>query len=90
MPRAEIFAAIEAERAYQDEKWGTAFDDKNTANDFGSYLSQYAGDRVTKMGLTPEQQRAGLIKVAAIAVAAIETIDRNGALAPRHYDPAKA
>lgn len=25
--RQEIYAEIEKERAYQDEKWGTAFDD---------------------------------------------------------------
>jgi len=84
--RPQIFEAIEKERAYQDEKWGTRFDDRNTVNDWAAYINTYLGERTTKMGLTPEQQREGMVKVATLAVAALESFDRNQGFPPRHYD----
>ena len=80
----EIFSEIKAERKFQDSKWGTAFDDKNTANDWTAYINEYNGYSSTP--LNPELWRKRMIKVAAIAVAAIETFDRNGSLPARHYD----
>lgn len=84
--RPQIFADIEKERAYQDEKWGTQFDDRNTINDWAAYITLYLGERATKMGRTPAEQREGLVKVATLAIAAIETFDRNQGFPPRHYD----
>ena len=85
MNRREIFDAIQSERDYQDNRWGTDFDDENTVNDWGTYVNQYVA-RATKMGATTDEQKQALVKVAAIAVAALETIGRNGKLALRHYD----
>lgn len=65
---------------------GTEFDDKNTANDWVSYLTRYAA-KAAEFELTKDQFQAAMVKVAAIAVAAIESSDRNDGLPPRHYDP---
>jgi len=88
--RLKIFNEIEAERAYQDAKWGNTFDDKNTVNDWNQYIAGY-GYRAASMENVgkPEEQRAAMVKVAALAVAALETFDRNNGFAPRHYDPAR-
>lgn len=86
MSRALIFAEIEKEREYQDRRWGTAFDNANTINDWAAYFAAYTA-RATSMGNTKEQQRAALVKVAAIAVASLETFDRNNGFPGRHYDP---
>lgn len=90
MDRREIFAAIENERAYQDEQWGTEFDDKNTINDWVTYIMHYAGDaarmnRETKILDVPHIEK-NLLKAATLCVAALETIGRNGKPALRHYD----
>lgn len=81
MTRQEIFAAVEAERAYQDEKWGTAFDDKNTVNDWTSYIVKYLGQAVT-MPWSSTAWRTQLIKVMALCSAALE----RDTYPPRHYD----
>lgn len=86
--RQGIFEQIEAERAYQDGKWGVAFDDANTLNDWTTYIVGYAYRGAAMENKDNKQaQRAALVKVAAIAVAALEAFDRNGEFAPRHYDP---
>jgi len=83
--RNKIFKEIKKERAYQDEKWGVKFDDKNTLNDWITYINIYAGE-AAKMGISKEEQRKYMVKVASLAVAALEVFDRNGGFAPRHYD----
>lgn len=83
--RVKIFADIETEREYQDAKWGQDFDGKNTINDWGTFIGIYTAN-ACGMNLTPAAQRAQLVKVAAIAVAAIEQVDKLGAFALRHYD----
>lgn len=80
-----IFDEIRKEREYQDSKWGTEFDDKNTINDWCAYIIIYLGKAVT-MNITKEDQRKFLVKVASIAVAAIETFDKNSEFYNRHYD----
>lgn len=90
MAREDILADINDERVYQDDKWGTEFDDKNTVNDFAIYICRYASNAAfveeAVKASAVAAQRNQLIKVAALAVAAIETIDRNGQLENRHYD----
>jgi hypothetical protein len=81
MSRAEIFSQIEAERAYQDNRWGTAFDDKNTVNDWVAYISKYLGQSVT-MPLNIDTFHTQLLKVAALCVAALE----RDSYPARHYD----
>lgn len=85
MSRQNIFNMIDDEREYQDGKWGTEFDDKNTANDWVSYLTRYAA-KAAEFELTPEAFEIAMVKVASIAVAAIEASRRNGGPALRHYD----
>lgn len=80
-----IFAEIEKEREYQDSKWGTDFDDKNTLNDWCSYIVNYLGKAIA-MKNTKEEQRIFLIKVATLSVAALEAFDRNHGFPNRHYD----
>lgn len=93
--RIEIFADIHDEREYQVAKWGDKFDDQNTINDWVTYLSMYAAqgatiNLVSTMDEATERFRQSMVKVAAIAVAALETIERNGHPARRHYDPEAA
>lgn len=85
---AVVLQEVKAERKYQDEKWGTAFDDKNTLNDWAAYIGIYLG-KATDMGNSafPDIQRKYMLKVATLAVAAVETFDRNEGFPPRHYDP---
>ena len=83
--RDGIYAAIDYERDYQDERWGDEFDDKNTANDWCTYICRYATNAADFNGTTV-RFREQMTKVAALAVAAIEATDRTGELPPRHYD----
>lgn len=89
MTREDIFRQINAERDYQNSKWGTAFDDANTINDWVTYINQYASDAAI-MDASLSYQRERLIQVAALAVAALETSYRNDGFAPRHFDQQKA
>lgn len=88
--REEILRDIQVEQQYQDAKWGTAFDDKNTLNDWVAYIARYLGKvdapayGLGTLNLAEVQKQ--LVKVAALAVAAIETLHRNKGFAPRHYD----
>lgn len=80
-----ILQTIKDERAYQDKKWGISFDDKNTKNDWVTYITMYASQGA-KMGESDARFRTMMLKVAALAVAAIEAGDRNEGYPPRHYD----
>jgi len=86
--QADILDQIVAERERQDGLWGDSFDDRNTLNDWCAYLMIYAARAagMENVGKVAEQ-RLALLKVASLAVAAIETLDRNGKFAARHYDP---
>jgi hypothetical protein len=79
-----VLDQIRVERAYQDAKWGSTFDDKNTANDWAAYVAQYVGQAA--FAKQPEEWRRQMVKVATLAVAAIEAFDRNSGLPKRHYD----
>ena len=90
MAREDILKEIDDERARQDTHWGNEFDDKNTPNDWVSYIVRYVAEGAysgRSNQYTPERFRGHLIKAAALCVAAIETMDRRGGdLAARHYD----
>ena len=81
MTRQEIFNLIDAERAYQESKWGTDFDNKNTPNDWVSYIARYLGNAVT-LPWNRNAFRTAMLKVAALAVAVLE----RETYSPRHYD----
>ena len=79
--RLEILNEIDAERAYQIEKWGTDADLRiNTPMDFVGYISHHAS-RWFGGGFRPYPRevlvgfRKQMIKVAALALAAIEHVD---------------
>jgi len=80
-----VLKEIELEREYQESQWGTEFDDKNTANDWATYVAHYTS-KATVVPFDPQVWRRNMMKAATLAVAAIETFDRNGGLPPRHYD----
>jgi len=82
MNRSEVYAAIDAERAYQ-AKWGLEFDHANTPNDWVTYIVKYLGQCVT-LPWNGDTFRKQMVKVAALAVAALEQYD----YAPSHYDEA--
>jgi len=81
MIRTEIYKAIDAERTYQDKKWGAEFDHLNNANDWVAYIAIYLGKAVT-FPWNKEAFRTAILKVAALAVAILE----RDSYAPRHYD----
>lgn len=82
--KQKIFDDIKEERKYQDNKWGLEFDKKNTINDWASYINTYVGNTVV-MPTGSEDSRKMLIKVAALAIAAIEMHD-DGLIPKRHYE----
>lgn len=79
----KVLEEIEAERKYQDRCWGPDFDDKNNLDNWIRYITTYCGR--SGQG-SPSRQRRDMLKVAAIAVAACESFDRNGNFPPRHYE----
>ena len=84
-----VIHEIMEERRRQIMLWGNNFDDKNTANDWASYILNYVAKAVysgRQESYTPEKFRLNMKKAAALCIAAIETVDRNGDCAPRHYE----
>lgn len=80
---SNIYDEIRKEREYQDGKWGHETDDTlNTPWMWASYIGQYAtkwmSGTFAPLGRdVTDNFRTCMIKVAAIAVAAIESIDRQ-------------
>lgn len=85
--RRLIFKLIDAERIYQEDRWGAEFDKKNTINDWVTYIVRYASNAAfhDKQPVDQEKVKAAFVKVAALAVAALEMQEKHG-LALRHYD----
>lgn len=82
MTRQIIFDEINAEREHQINRWGNATKDKaqNNFNDWVSYISRYSttwfpGDFPPYSEETKAAFRKSMIKVAALAVAAIEALE---------------
>jgi hypothetical protein len=81
--RTEILNEIDAERDYQIGRWGNNADDElNEPNDFVAYMNAYAtkwfpGGFAPYTPETVDAFRKSMIKTAAIAVAAVESIDRQ-------------
>ena len=97
-----IIDQLHEERVYQLEKgrkgklqgpeegWSYAFDDKNTPSDWASFINIYLGRAVTTAAASGfsvnKDFRTNMLKVAALAIAAIEAVDRNETLSLRHFD----
>jgi len=77
----KIFEAIKQERAYQDGRWGGAdHDDQHGPNEWIAFITAYAGKTFYCCKDHPadiQEFKRNMIKVAALAVAAIEWADRN-------------
>jgi hypothetical protein len=81
-----ILAEIGAEIERQVSLWGHDNDDKNTMNDWITFICAYATERrIGGLGFD-KLFRNNMIKVAALAVSAAEAYDRNRNYPPRHYD----
>lgn len=81
------FASVVEERMYSLTQWDiTDFDDKNTLNDWVTYISMYATESA-KMARRDDAHAIydKLIKAANLALLAAERV-RSGTVAPRHYD----
>lgn len=82
--KQKIFDDVKEERKYQDEKHGPEFDKKNTANDWSAYILTYLAN-ATAMPTGSKEYRKLMIKVAALAFAAIEIHD-DELMMYRHYE----
>lgn len=88
--RERIFCDIREERLYQEDKWGSEFDAKNTADDWVTYIAHYATAAapigVISAPFDVENFKTKMLKVATLAVAAIEAAELNNGIAKRHFD----
>lgn len=76
---SNIIIEVAQERNRQDMKWGgAAHDDHHTTAEFVGLIEDYAGWARVMAGMDNlEKARNRLIQVAALAVAAVESIDRK-------------
>lgn len=79
MTTEQILAEVMGERQRQDGKWGgAATDDQYNALDWHEMIADYNAwaRRMSAMG-SPDKARRRYIQVAALAVAAVEALDRT-------------
>lgn len=88
-----VYKELEDERKYQRERWGDSVDLLiNTPNDFVSYISHYStkwlsGEFTPYSKETVDNFRIQMIKTAAIAIAAVEALDKQRTLnGSTHYE----
>jgi hypothetical protein len=76
-----MYIAIEEERLYQDKKWGgPKHDDTHDVRDWVAYIINYLARTVNQdadWGRDIRVARRYFVKVAALCVAAVESIDRK-------------
>ena len=78
-----IYEEIKSERDYQTQKWGNEVDDtKNTPWMWAAYIGQYAtkwmvGSFLPLKSSVTDEFRTCMVKVATLAIATIESIDRQ-------------
>jgi hypothetical protein len=79
MSATNVLAEIAAERTRQDAQWGgAASDDALPVSAFVQLIADYAGwARVKAREGSPVEARQRLVQVAALAVAAVESLDRR-------------
>ena len=91
MTESPVFEAIVDERVYQDNKFGTTIDDTtNTPWMWASYVNNYStkwmnGEFAPLDSATVDAFRQSMIKTAALAVAAVESVDRQRAAAGKAF-----
>jgi len=74
-----VLREVSQERDRQNAKWGgPEHDDQHPTEEFVQLIKDYAGWARAMSGMnSPDKARARLIQVAALAVAAVESIDRK-------------
>lgn len=74
-----VFHEIEQELRYAREEWGTAFDDENTEQDWAEFIMHYTAVGITsRLGAAKGRPfREAMLKVAGLAISAIEAHDRK-------------
>jgi hypothetical protein len=73
--QVKVIAQVIQERKHQDRQWGgAAHDDTHSVLEWGSYICY----QEAKLGgqISVREARERFIKIAALAVAAVESIDR--------------
>lgn len=75
-PREKVFDDIDAERREQNAQWGgEEHDDEHIAAEWCGFIAYQCRQMVKPQGL--RKARARMVKIAALAVAAIESFDRR-------------
>lgn len=81
-PLTDVLAAVVAERARQDGKWGGAQTDdaRKTPEEWCNDIEAYVvwARQMHRMG-SPDKYRRRMMQIAALAVAACESYDRKAA-----------
>ena len=74
-----VLTEVSEERQRQDEKWGGPLhDDEHNTAEFVQWIEDYAGwARMMASMKSMDKARRRLIQVAALAVAAVESLDRK-------------
>lgn len=74
--RPTVYDHVLAERNRQDRKWGgPEHDDKHSDRDWITFITKHLGMAVT-WPFDEDQFRTQMVRVAALAVAAVEAVDR--------------
>lgn len=76
---ADVLSEVASERARQDAKWGgSKHDDLFSVFDFVQWIEDYAGwCRMMALMNSDDKARRRMVQVAALAVAAVERMDRG-------------
>jgi len=79
LSHTSIINQIRKERIRQDDQWGgPEHDDRNSIVDWLSFINKQGQKAYKARGLSKERvERSCLVKIAAVAVAALESIDRK-------------
>ncbi len=79
LPDEGVYADIRAERARQDAQWGgPEHDDRHIISDWRDYRQKFEHRAsVTVSGSNQAMRRDALVKIAALAVAQVEALDRE-------------
>lgn len=76
-PTEMVLEEVACEREYQDEKWGgEVYDDTHHSHDWFAFIVGYAGKGYS-WPIDLANFRKCMVKVAALAVAAVEWADRR-------------
>ncbi|HEV7266459.1 MAG TPA: hypothetical protein VGN83_16285 [Falsiroseomonas sp.] len=79
MTTQSVLLEVGAERTRQDAQWGVERDEALSVATFVQLIADYAGwARVKAREGSHVEARQRLVQVAALAVAAVETLDRRG------------